>query len=225
MPPANPVSRPPLTCDKCRTVLPETVFNTTEPATCPGCYSALLVEVFPAYFRPVATGQAAENIVSDEDASCFYHPAKKATVPCARCGRFLCALCDIDLGANRHVCPGCVEAARLDPAGKADLAGTGTGGGLPGATLGALSVQRGVLYDQLALVLTVLPLVILWPVSFITAPVALFLAIRYWNAPKRAVIPRGRGRMFAAALLATLEIGAWLTFAVYLYTRRTHGLE
>lgn len=211
-----PTDRPPLACDKCRTVLTGAVVNTVEPVNCPGCHSPLIVEVFPAYFRPPAAGQAAENVLSDEDASCFYHPAKKAVVPCARCGRFLCALCDIELGANRHVCPGCVEAARQDPGGKMDL----TGGG---AATDALGAQRRLLPDQLAITLAVLPLFFLYWLTFITAPIVLYIVIRYWKEPGSVVNPRSRTRLIVAAIFALLELCGWLAVLYFIYNRRTHG--
>ena len=202
---------PLLVCDKCRTPLPGAVVNTLEPVACPGCQAPLLAEVFPALFRAQATGQAAENVLSDEDASCFYHPAKKAVVPCGRCGRFLCALCDLDLGGNRHFCPGCVEAARQEGPGK-------------DARAVALPVQRRMNYDQLAATLAVVPLFMLWPATLLTAPVALFLAIRYWNEPPRGLIPRSRVRVFLAAVFATVEIVGWVALLVYYFGRHRYGI-
>ena len=199
-------------CDKCQTLLPGAVINTGEPVACPGCHAPLLAQVFPALFRPVTVGQTAETVASDEDASCFYHPAKKAVVPCGRCGRFLCALCDIDLGGDRHFCPGCVEAGRLGD------------GKDPQAV--ALPVQRRMNHDQLALFLAVAPLLLFFTVYFtlFTAPVALFLAIRYWNEPRRALVPRSRARVVVAALVALLEIGGWITACVFVLSHHLYGL-
>ncbi len=214
MPPVSFAPQPLLVCDRCATILPGAVTNTFEPVACPGCRALLVAQVFPAFFRPIAVGAAAENVLSQEDASCFYHPAKKAVVPCTRCGRFLCALCDIDLGGNRHVCPGCVDAARRGPTGKQDAATDGLG------------VQRRVLYDSMALLIAALPLtLIFWWLSFFGVPVVLYLSIRYWNEPRRGDFPRTRVRFVIAALLAVLQIGGWITLGVYYYQRRTHGLD
>lgn len=199
----------PLYCDKCKTVLPGAVVNTVEPVACPGCHAPLLAQVFPAFFRADPTGKTAENVLSDEDASCFYHPAKKAVVPCGRCGRFLCSLCDIDLGNNRHVCPGCAEAARLDPAAR-------------NAGSVALPESKRLLYDQLACFLAVMPL-FFWPATLLTAPVALFLGIRYWKEPLRGPLPRSRVRLVVAMLFALAQIAGWATLGFFLlYGRRTH---
>ena len=194
----------PLHCDRCRTALPESIFNTPAPVACPGCHAPLLARVFPAFFRAPVVGRAAETVGSEEDASCFFHPRKKAVVPCGRCGRFLCALCDLEID-GRHLCPSCVTAAG---------AATTTA-----AAAGALSNER-FLYDQLAASVALLPLVLFWPVTLFTAPVALYYAVRYWHEPTRGIIPRGRAVMAVAAALAVLEIAAWGVFGYYLWFER-----
>src|SRR4029453_12242931 len=62
-------------------------------APCPACGTLLEVEVFPAFHRSLPAVAAAEAVLTDEEASCFFHPEKKAVVPCQACGRFLCLLC------------------------------------------------------------------------------------------------------------------------------------
>jgi hypothetical protein len=57
----------------------------------------------------VTPGRAAEAALVAGEAICFFHPTKKAVVPCDRCGRFLCALCDLPMG-SAHFCPPCLEA-------------------------------------------------------------------------------------------------------------------
>ena len=184
-----------LLCDKCGTVLTDAAVNTPEPVACPDCHAPLLARVFPAFFRAQAGVRAAESVVSDEDAGCFYHPRKKAVVPCQQCGRFLCALCDLKLD-GRHLCPGCVEAGR--------------------AANGALALQNGlllqprILHDKLALGLATVPLIpIFLGFTLFTAPVALFLVVRYWNEPRRRPVPSGRGRLILAGLLALGQLAAW----------------
>jgi hypothetical protein len=64
--------------------------------------------LFPALNRPADLGATAVTALMDGEATCFYHPQKRAHVPCDACGRFLCALCDLDLN-GRHLCPACLE--------------------------------------------------------------------------------------------------------------------
>ena len=45
-------------------------------------------------------------------------------------------------------------------------------------------------------------------ITLITAPMALFLAIRYWNAP-RSLIHRTKVRFIFAILFSSLQIVGW----------------
>src|SRR5439155_22293452 len=156
---------------------------------CPSCSSPLRVEVFPALFTPSAPVQTAQSVVTEGEASCFYHPNKRAVLPCEACGRFLCALCDVELN-GQHFCPACL--ASRQKKGK----------------LSNLDNRR-VLYDSLALTLALTPLtLILWPFSLITAPAALFIAIRYWRAPG-SVVHRTKIRFILALFLALAQIVGW----------------
>jgi hypothetical protein len=158
------------------------------------------MEVFPAFFQPSASGHAGDPIVMEQEASCFYHPQKKAVVPCDHCGRFLCALCDVELN-HQHLCPNCLQSGKKK--GK----------------LKSLDNHR-VLYDNIAIRLAVYPAIslIFWFLTILTAPAALFIAIRYWNAPP-SLLPRTRIRFIAAILVALAEIGSWGYF-IWMIARR-----
>lgn len=182
---------PPLVhCSKCNAALMDGVFNRPELTPCPSCGEPLQIEVFPALFRRFAPGSAGEMIMTEGEASCFYHPQKKALLPCDGCGRFLCALCDCQL-EGRHYCPVCLEAGRTK--GK----------------IKNLQNSR-TLYDSIALSLAVLPVAIIFGIYFtlITAPMALFIAIRYWNAPS-SIVRRTKVRYVTAIVLALIQIGVW----------------
>jgi hypothetical protein len=174
-------------CPGCRTPLGEGVFNRPELVPCPTCGAPLHVEIFPALFRPAARGRDGEALIIDGESSCFYHPQKKAVVPCQGCGRFLCALCDCELH-GQHFCPACLEVGRQK--GK----------------IKNLENQR-TLYDGIALSLSLLPLLIFY-FTIVTAPIALYIAIRYWNAP-RSIVHRTKIRFVLAILFASLQILGW----------------
>src|SRR5262245_64413079 len=101
----------PFSCTKCRTPLSADMAKLATFASCPACGASLHIEVFPALFRRLAPGSAGEAVMLDGESSCFYHPQKKAVVPCAECGRFLCALCDCELN-DQHFCPACLESGK-----------------------------------------------------------------------------------------------------------------
>lgn len=180
-----------VSCPKCRTPLPEFLFNQGEPAPCPACDARVQVEVFPALFKQIAEGKAGETILVEGEASCFYHPQKRASLPCAACGRFLCALCDVELNGE-HLCPTCLETGRKK--GK----------------LAQLETKR-VLYDSTALLLAVFPLVIFcaWWASLVTAPAAIILAVYSWYQPP-SILPRTRLRSWLAILFGLIQITAWI---------------
>ena len=174
-------------CPKCQAWLLDGVFNQPELSPCPACGTPLQIEVFPALFRIQSVGRSGEAILVEGESSCFYHPQKKAVIPCQGCGRFLCALCDCELN-GQHFCPNCLETGKTK--GK----------------IKNLENQR-TLYDSIALSLAVYPLLIFY-FTLITAPAALFVALRYWNAP-RSIVRRTKVRYVTAIILASLQIAGW----------------
>ncbi len=177
----------PLVCPKCKAPLLESMLNLPQLRPCPACEAPLQVEIFPVFFRGVAPGQGGEAILVEGESSCFYHPQKKAVLPCDGCGRFLCALCDCELH-GQHFCPACLEVGRKK--GK----------------IKSLENER-VLYDSIALSLAILPLLMAY-FTILTAPMALYVAIRYWNAP-RSIVHRTRSRLVLAISFAALELLGW----------------
>ena len=184
-------------CPKCRAWLLEGIFNQPEFSPCPACGTPLQIEVFPAIFRKTGSGQSGEMILVEGESSCFYHPQKKAVRPCDSCGRFLCALCDCELH-GQHFCPACLETGRTK--GK----------------IKSLDNQR-TLYDNIALALAIYPMLIFY-FTLITAPMALFVAIRYWKSPQ-SILHRTKVRYIAAAVIALLQIGGWMALFIILATR------
>lgn len=160
-----------------------------DSGTCPACRASVTALIFPALHAPKQTSTGSP--LSDGDASCFYHVSKKAEVACDRCGRFLCGLCHVDW-VGQNWCPGCIEANR-------DL------------------TTRSVLYDSMALQLSIFPLLI-WPVTLITGPMALYIAIRHWRSPG-SLVRRTRIRFYLAAGIASLEIIAWIWLFAFAVAR------
>jgi hypothetical protein len=188
-----------LGCTECHGDLPVEGFNRPEWLSCRICGAKIRSVVFPALFRARNVGQSGERIETEGEASCFFHPAKKAVVACESCGRFLCSLCDLEM-RGKHICPQCLEAGRKK--GK----------------LKDLEHHR-FLYDSLALSLATWPLLIFYFTIF-TAPLALYFALRYWNAPT-SVLPRQRRlRQVVAVLLSVLQIAGWALLAGFLLTRK-----
>jgi hypothetical protein len=193
-----PVTAQPIGCPKCRAVLGPEYFNQPNWLACPSCALELRLEVFPALFRKHETS-VAERVQAEGEASCFYHPEKKAAVVCDACGRFLCALCDVEFD-GRHLCPGCLEAGRQ----KGKIA----------------KLERGrTRHDHIALALALVPLLIFYLTIF-TAPAALVYAIYHWKSPGSLVPNRRRLLLVCAVLIASLEIIGWIFFFTWLVIRK-----
>ena len=158
--------------------------------TCPRCGTVLEVMTFPAFYRATPTGKAGEPVVVDGESACFYHPRKRAHVPCDGCGRFLCELCDMQLH-GQHLCPPCLESGKKNK------------------KIVALEDSR-MLYGQQALVLSLLPLCI-------TGLAAIFMALRYWKTPESLVAP-SRATKPAALIFGSLQTLAFAALFLYLYT-------
>ncbi len=185
-------------CPKCRVPLLPEACNQPEMTPCPGCRVPLQVNLFPACFRKINPGKNGEAVMVEGESSCFYHPAKKAVLPCDSCGRFLCALCDCELN-GRHFCPACLETGKTK--GK----------------IKSLDNQR-TLYDSIALALAVYPLLIFY-FTVITAPMSLFLAIRYWKSPL-GLVRRSKIRFVIAIILALLQLTGWVILFIALANGR-----
>lgn len=146
----------------------------TGSQTCPYCDKQLQIRVWPI----VRQNTSAATALSDQ-ATCFFHPDKVFQACCQRCGRFVCALCDLQLGAE-HVCPACFERGRAgSEAGKAEWR------------------YRDVLYDSIALTLG-WGWILVWPVFVVAFPAVIFLHVKYRKAPRSYLIPRSGWRFWAA---------------------------
>jgi len=191
-----------LGCAVCMHALPPDTWNLSYETYCPACRSPLTALVFPAFLRASA-GVFPEIAVEGTEATCFYHAKKKAVVPCDQCGRFLCALCQVEL-SGQNWCPSCIELHRKQ--GK----------------LASLDNSR-TLYDGMALLLATAP-ILMWPVTILTAPAALYMVIRYWRSPM-SIVPRTKTRFILAGVFALAEIAGWifLTSAVLVAWRHRIG--
>ena len=170
----------PVTCARCQAPLPNYFFIATNFMPCPSCGAEITVHAFPALFRTPPAPAVAELSVAGES-GCFFHPDKRALVTCHLCGRFLCGLCNVEF-KGQNWCPGCLEAGSRKQKGTA-------------------FENHRVLYDSVALAFATLPfLALFWP-CLIGAPVAIYVAVRYWKAPS-SILPRTKIRFVVAILLA-----------------------
>jgi len=186
-------------CANCKTRLSVFLAEASVNSQCAVCGHEFWIEAFPALVKEVAAGQSGETLLDDEESSCFYHPAKKAIRPCDACGRFLCALCDIDVNGE-HWCPACFEKG-VKKGKKEHLK------------------KENIYYDDIAVSVAIVPLLIFYLTLF-TAPIALYIALRHWNTPLSAA-PRGRWRFVVAIVFSVLEIAGWATGITMIFVMGT----
>jgi hypothetical protein len=184
-----------IACAACSWPVPRDLWNREEGVRCRGCGNTVRVSAFPAIDRTTA-GEVPEALHAETEAGCFYHPQSRAAKVCEECGRFLCALCDLEV-EGRHICPRCFES------------------GLSAHKIETAEPRR-IMYDSIALALATLPFVLIWP-ALIGAPWSLFIVLRRWNAPS-SVVPRTKIRFILAALFALAEIGL-VVFVIYMATQ------
>ncbi len=180
-----------LNCPKCRAALPAEAINSTTAVPCASCRLPVYVAVFPALVRPEELGEAGKRLVMEDDASCFYHADARAETACQRCGRFLCSLCEITI-AGECTCPSCLASSK-DKGGLKEIE------------------TQSVRYDQIALSVAVLPLILafLWPFWIVSGPVSIFVSLRYWKR-SLSILPVTRIRFVLALLAGVLQVSVWL---------------
>jgi hypothetical protein len=100
-----------LSCPKCRTEVRPPDQAGPGQLRCPRCQCRIEVEAYPALFASPRIGRVGEPLVEAGEASCFFHPEKRAVIACESCGRFLCSLCDLEMQGS-HICPTCLAAGR-----------------------------------------------------------------------------------------------------------------
>jgi hypothetical protein len=161
---------------------------------CPYCQKRLQISVWPV----VRQNSNATEALSDQ-ATCFFHPDKALQACCQRCGRFVCSLCDLQVGAE-HVCPVCFERGRGTSAvdsGKAEWR------------------DRDMLYDSIALTVG-WGWILFWPTIIAAIPTVLVLHVKFRKAPRSSLIPR-YGWRFWMAYVGLSWLPALLAIA-YLFT-------
>jgi len=182
-------------CGRCQTALPVHFYNQADLRPCPHCETPVRALVFPAASRPMVQGALGEDILTPDDAGCFYHPAKRVVVTCDSCGRFLCSLCDCAIG-GQHLCPACLETGRTK--GK----------------LKALETKQ-LRWDSIALALAIIPMLFFYA-TLVTAPAVIYITIRYSKAPGR-IPPLSRWRFVIAVILSLLQIAGWIIGFVLIF--------
>ena len=187
-----------ITCPRCSAPLTTPVFSNKSGSSCTYCGLKITGRLFPRFFKPSEEKPTNHDISSENESSCFFHPDKLAVSHCAECGRFLCALCELNI-QDRIICPTCLD--NLDKEKKVKT-----------------FTNRVTYWDSIVMSLAILPMLI-WPFTFITAPLTLILIWKHFKDNRHHIIPRNRWRFYFAGLVAGTQIMGWAIFIAALVKR------
>jgi hypothetical protein len=184
-----------LSCPLCSQPMPVNLLVTGQPMQCPACHSRVEAYIFPEFHQDLSSSRPSLHLALEHEAVCYFHPRYRPITPCDHCGRFLCEICAISLGA-KHLCGECFAKLRK----QRDETGL---------------VHYAALYDNVALFLVVAPsiTVILWVFTLLTAPISLFLSF-YYSSRQWNLVRRSRLRFGISILLSLVLIAFW-TFIIY----------
>jgi hypothetical protein len=185
----------------------DVLFLRTGSSNCPTCGREAQVTVLPALYKAALPQPPPlpEEPPAPGEAVCYHNPKRRATKVCDHCGVFVSDAWAAKWG-HQTVCLKCIEGLRSE---HKDI---------------RFEAKRK-LWDNVALLLSVGPWVLamlliatffLYVFGFlslmltlVTAPASIFIALRYWNAP-RSLAPRGRGRLIWALGLSSLQVCLWV---------------
>jgi hypothetical protein len=182
-------------CPSCKRTLKTAAWRNPRHAHCPNCDVDLEFVPFPALTAVRAVAHS-ETATLGDDATCFFHSTNRAEAVCSGCGRLVCAVCAVDF-AGRCLCPNCIA-------------------GRPSAQQPD-AIKSRLLWDSLALSLATLP-ILMWPLTILTAPSAIGLAIYGWNKPG-SLVRGSRVRLVLAMILGGAQVAGWTVGLVTLALR------
>lgn len=198
-------------CTSCGGGIPEPLFRENGSVPCHICNRMVHALLLPSLYKSaIATPPP---LLADPpapgEATCFYNPGRRATKCCDHCGVFISDAWAAQWG-SQTVCLKCLEELRSKNSDTRFEASRFLWDNV------ALSFSIGPWILAIALLMTL----VLYPfavmvimLTLLTAPAAIFVALRYWNAP-RSLVPRSRGRLVWATALGVLQVMGWASLIV-----------
>lgn len=198
-------------CTSCGGGIPELLFRQGGTVPCPICKCIVHALMLPALYKSPL--HAPPSLPNDRpapgEATCFYNPGRRATKGCDHCGVFISDAWAAQWG-SQTVCLKCLEELRSK---NSDTRFESKRTLWDNVAL-SFSIGPWILAVALLMTLALYPFAIMViMLTFLTAPAAIFVALRYWNAP-RSMVPRGRGRLVWAAMLGVLQLMGWVLMMV-----------
>jgi len=201
-------------CTACGYELAPAAFMGGPSSKCPSCRRIITALLLPAVYKVQGAQPPPlfETPPAPGEAVCFYNPNRRATKVCDHCGVFVSDAWAAKWGTET-VCLKCLEKLRTK---EKDIRFEAKRNLWDNIAL-ACSIGPFVLAGALLMTLVGYPFAILsLLLTFITAPAAIFIALRFWKAP-RSLVPRGRMRLYFALVLSVLQVAGWVTLLVAVY--------
>lgn len=176
-------TEPILQCPTCRSALSVNEEIDDLEENCPVCGSEIRLRVFSRLYREPAE-KVLPKLADESDARCNFYPELTAEKVCDECGCFLSDRAAVDWG-GLDLCLPCLHRLREEQSS-------------------AQFVARAKLHENRALALVTL----LAPFTLFTAPIAIFLLLRYRKAPG-GFEPRSRLRWWLAMVLSIAWLAVW----------------
>jgi hypothetical protein len=184
---------PNVKCPECQSVLQQVEPDESETVHCHSCGAAFELYLFRETIASPGTPEI--ELCAPGEASCFFHSTHRVTGNCDECGRFLCTLCLIPLGAQ-NICPECLHrSSQSNPLRNYLL-----------------------LYDNIALFLAIGPMlsILFAGFSLVTAPAALVSVFLFWRREKSA-FRQPYIRFILAFLFGIGQVVCWVLLGIHLY--------
>ena len=193
-------------CASCQTPLTDKIFHGNSATECGFCARTIRAFLLPKLYQTGATALPSLPVEAptEGEAACFYNPHRKATKVCGHCGVFVSDSWAAQWG-NETVCLKCLEQLRTKNVDQRFEAGRKLWDNI---ALGLIVVPFVIAFLLLCTVIGYVFSIMVLMLTIFTAPAAIFISLRYWNAP-RSLVPRGRLRLITALLLSVLLLVGW----------------
>ena len=194
-------------CASCYAMIPDRLFREGTTIECPACARRTRAILLPALYKAAFSPPAPRNAEppAEGESACFYDPTRKATHACDHCGVFISEAWSAKWG-TQNVCLKCLDQLRSKTKDQR-FEGSRTlwDNVALGTAVGPYVIALMLAITFFGLFFAVIPLTL----TLIAAPIAIFVALRFWNSP-RSLVPRGATRLVLALVVSGLTLTAWI---------------
>lgn len=190
----------------CGALQPDQAFRNETPANCKACGKRLKAFLLPSLYQNLlAPPPLPAEPPQPGEAVCFYDSNRRATKSCSHCGVFISDNWAA-LWGSETVCLKCLGDLRKKGEDKRFQASRTLWDNI------TLTLSLGPWFIAVLLLLTIVGYMfsaMALMLTLFTAPIAIFVGLRHWNAP-RSLVPRSRLRLVSGVVFAVLQVILWV---------------